>query len=73
LTVKCAEQIGKPHLCVQVDEDHLLEALANDVRRWLREGRFRTLNVFGPREIKRPGIYAITRLLLDRVLIRTGN
>jgi Circularly permutated YpsA SLOG family len=73
LTVKCAEQLGKPHLCVQVDEDHLLEALANDVRRWLREGRFHTLNVAGPRETKRPGIYAITRLLLDWVLIGTGN
>jgi hypothetical protein len=71
--VKCAEQLGKPHLCVQVDEDHLLEALANDVRRWLREGRFHTLNVAGPRETKRPGIYAITRLLLDWVLIGTGN
>jgi hypothetical protein len=73
LTLKCAEQLGKPHLCLQVDEDHLLEALANDVRRWLGEGRFHTLNVAGPRETKRPGIYAITRLLLDRVLIGTGN
>lgn len=73
LTVKCAEQLGKPHLCVQVDEDPSRGAIADDIRRWLREGQFHTLNVAGPRETKRPGIYAITRELLDRVLVGSKN
>lgn len=73
LTVKCAEQLGKPNLCVQVNEDDSLGVIADDIRRWLRVGRFHTLNVAGPRETKRPGIYAITRELLDRVLIDFEN
>ena len=73
LTVKCAEQLGKPHLCVQVDEDPSLGVIADAIRRWLREGQFYTLNVAGPRETKRPGIYAITCKLLDRALIDSGK
>jgi len=74
LTLKCAEQLGKPHLCVQVDDDHhSLELIADGIRQWLRQGQFQTLNVAGPRETKRQGIYAITRQLLDRVLIGFGN
>ncbi len=73
LTLKCAEQLGKPHLCVQVNEDDSLEFIADDIRRWLRAGQFHTLNVAGPRETKRPGIYVITWELLDRVLVGSKN
>lgn len=72
-TVKCAEQLGKQNLCVQVNEDDSLGVISDEIRRWLRVGRFHTLNVAGPRETKRPGIYAITRELLDRVLMDFEN
>jgi Circularly permutated YpsA SLOG family len=38
------------------------------VRRWLRQHRIRVLNVAGPRERKRPGIYREARRLLRAVL-----
>lgn len=63
-TVRFAQTLCKPHLVVQIDE-MALEAAAHNVRAWLVEGRFRTLNVAGPREEKRPGVYAGVLALLD--------
>jgi hypothetical protein len=37
------------------------------LRAWLEAMRVRRLNIAGPRESKRPGIYAATFRLLDRV------
>lgn len=32
---------------------------------WLTEGQFSVLNVAGPREEKRPGVYAYVAVMLD--------
>lgn len=63
-TVRFAQTLRKPHLVVQIDE-MALEAAVQNVRAWLVAGRFRTLNVAGPREEKRPGVYAGVFALLD--------
>lgn len=63
-TVRFAQTLGKPHLVAQLDEP----AQENAVRRirvWLTEGQFGVLNVAGPREAKRPGVYACVATLLD--------
>lgn len=67
LTVKYAEDQDKPYLVVQV-EDH--EA-ASIIIQWIKEVEPSTLNVAGPREEKRPGIYVQTmRLLYDALGMR---
>ena len=71
LTLRYAEELGKPCLYVQADDDQPLDALAEAIRQWLTEGKYHTLNIAGPRETQRKGIYAITRQLLDRALIGT--
>lgn len=65
-TVQLAKSLGKPHLVLQPDsgvrdedEQRLLD--------WLRRESIATLNVAGPRESKRPGIYALVNELLERV------
>ena len=63
-TLRFARTLGKPHLVIQLDELTLDEA-AKQVRVWLGEGRFSTLNVAGPREEKRTGIYPSVIALLD--------
>lgn len=66
-TVHFARTLRKPHLVVQLD-GLALESAVQNVRAWLAEGRFRTLNVAGPREEKRPGVYACVLGLLDACL-----
>ena len=66
-TVRINQTLRKPHLVVQLDE-LALEVAVQNVRAWLAEGRFRTLNVAGPREEKRPGVYACVLRLLDACL-----
>jgi hypothetical protein len=64
-TLQFAERMGKPHLVVQLDQG-IPDELAGRMTEWLIAGKFRTLNVAGPREGKRPGIYALTLSVLDR-------
>jgi predicted Rossmann fold nucleotide-binding protein DprA/Smf involved in DNA uptake len=54
-TVEYAEKRGKPCLVVQLDNAGHLGSL--EVTNWLMEHGIRVLNVAGPRESKRPGIY----------------
>jgi hypothetical protein len=61
-----ALQHGKPCLVVQLD-DGVSEKVCALVLDWLREHAIHTLNVAGPRESKRPGIYRVTLDLLDAV------
>ena len=63
-TVRFAQTLRKPHLVAQLDW-LALEGAVQNIRAWLAEGRFRTLNVAGPREEKRPGVYACVLGLLD--------
>ena len=53
LTVKLARQMGKPCLIVALEEG--IEPTA--FREWLDENQIAVLNVAGPRESKRPGVY----------------
>lgn len=64
-TQQFAERMGKPHLVVQLDQRTPDES-ASRIIEWLIAGKFGTLNVAGPREEKRPGIYALTLSVLDR-------
>ena len=53
LTVKLARQMGKPCRVVALEEG--IEPTA--FREWLDKNRITVLNVAGPRESKRPGVY----------------
>lgn len=63
-TVRFAERMNKPHCVVQLDQSDLGGA-ALQVVEWLKQGKFSTLNIAGPREEKRPGIYALVLAVLD--------
>jgi hypothetical protein len=52
-TVQVAETLGKPYRLVSLDTPIDPEVVA----RWLKERGVHVLNVAGPRESKRPGIY----------------
>lgn len=64
-TVLFAERMGRPNFVVQLDQCVPDEAAARIVQ-WLTAGRFSTVNVAGPREEKRPGVYALALSVLDR-------
>lgn len=64
-TQQFAERMGKSHLVLQLDQC-APDELAGHITEWLIAGKFNTLNVAGPREEKRPGIYAQTLSVLDR-------
>lgn len=70
-TQRFAEDLQKPCLVVQLDAvaqaDEANEANVDRVRAWLATGRVAVLNVAGPRESKRPGIYRQTLEFLDRL------
>lgn len=61
-----AQKRGKPHLVVQLDAGVTAD-VASDVLAWLREYTVKTLNVAGPRESKRPGVYRLTVALLEAI------
>ncbi len=65
-TLSFAQKIGKPHLVIQLDLGVSSENSAS-VLTWLREHSIKTLNVAGPRESKRLGIYRMTGALLEAV------
>jgi hypothetical protein len=67
LTAKCAQALNRPHHVFQLDGVQLA-AVAAQVIAWLEEGRFDTLNVAGPGEQKRPGIYVVVVSVLDACL-----
>ena len=64
LTAEHARQIGKPCLIVQMEAG--LDPAR--FRAWLDEHRIAVLNVAGPRESKRPGVYQTACRLLDTLL-----
>lgn len=63
-TVRFAQTLGKPHLVAQLDE-LAQDSVVRRIRVWLTEGQFGVLNVAGPREEKRPGVYACVAAHLD--------
>jgi hypothetical protein len=68
LTANHARQIGKPCLIVALEEG--IESAA--FRDWLAAHHIQVLNVAGPRESKRPGVYAAACRLLDTLLQNSG-
>jgi hypothetical protein len=62
-TVVLAKALSKPHLVLQLDAG-VGDDKARELQDWLRRHSIATLNLAGPREIKRPGIYELTRKLL---------
>jgi hypothetical protein len=54
-----ARQLEKPSMVVPLDAGATGELVGNTLA-WLHAHRIRTLNVAGPRESKRPGIYGRT-------------
>ncbi len=67
-TLKAAARLAKPCLVVQADRGPA-EILDRQFIEWLNAKSIAKLNIAGPRESKRPGIYAATLDLLDRLLI----
>lgn len=65
-TLRIARARGKPALVLQLDEEAVEGAVAR-VRAWLEQNRVVTLNVAGPRESKRPGIYRRAFELFERI------
>jgi hypothetical protein len=61
-----AQRLKKPSLVVQLDHGVTANVVAQALE-WVRQYEIKTLNVAGPRENKRPGIYRLTRELLDQV------
>lgn len=63
-TLKFAQQFHKPVYIVQLDD---IEDKVMSVLEWLRANRVKTLNVAGPRESKRPGVYRLTLDFMNRL------
>lgn len=61
-----AQRLGKPYLLAPLDAGTLQET-ATVVLGWIRQHTISRLNIAGPRESKRPGIYRMTYELLELV------
>jgi len=66
LTKILALRAGKPLLIIDISRTAVEDA-AKAIRRWVEENAIFVLNVAGPRESQRPGIYRRTRALLELV------
>lgn len=64
LTLECAESYRRPYLVLTLGEADAVDS----ARRWLAKHGVRVLNIAGPRESKRPGIYRSAVSFLDRLL-----
>ncbi len=71
LTTKLAVMMGKPHLIVCLDAQVAGEN-GDLVRTWCADNAISVLNVAGPGERKRPGIYDRSLGFLLAVLVGTG-
>lgn len=72
-TLQFAEQHSKPCLTLQLDQA-VTQSDIDRVHAWLQLNRVWILNIAGPRESKRPCIYAKTYQFLDQLLgIRDGG
>jgi hypothetical protein len=66
LTVEFCQLARKPHLIVQLDEPPSDRAI-EQTRAWLQANVGDTLNIGGPRESKRPGVYRAALGFLERL------
>lgn len=70
-TRRIAERRRMPVRVVQVDAPPA-DAKLDELREWLRVNVVARLNVAGPRESKRPGVYQAARAMLERLLSIPG-
>jgi hypothetical protein len=61
-----AQKLGRPCFIAQLATDPT-DSIAPRIIEWLQVHGIQTLNVAGPRESKRPGIYCLTRELLEAI------
>lgn len=66
-TVSFAQQLNKPFKIVQLDSGDQ-KYTVEQIREWLRTACSGSLNVAGPRESKRPGVYRLSYDFLTRLL-----
>lgn len=67
-TKRIAERLGKPVLVVALDAAlEPIDDLVSQTLDWLRSHSVSTLNIAGPRESKRLGIYALAYAFLSRL------
>jgi len=66
-TARFARTLNKPYRVFQLDQV-ALEKVATELLGWLAQSKFALLNVAGPREEKRPGIYALVFSVLNHCL-----
>ena len=71
-TVVFAEQARKPLLVLALDCQPLPDA-ASALRYWLTCHQPQVLNVAGPRESKRPGVWTLTKALLDMAIPKKAD
>jgi len=67
-TVRFAQTLAKPSLVMQLDQISQ-EMAATMVTSWLRDRQVSSVNIAGPREEKRPGIYRMVLELLELCLL----
>ena len=65
-TLRFAKRFERPYLVFPL-EDAALPGAADCVLAWLQGNRVKVLNVAGPRERKRPGIYQEVVAFLDKL------
>jgi hypothetical protein len=65
-TLRFAQTLHKPHLLLQLDGPDSPNADALTLCEWLLRVQPISLNIAGPREEKRPGIYALSLALLTQ-------
>lgn len=72
LTAEHADALRRPCLTLQLDDGTTSSpaGAAAAIGRWMAKGGYATLNIAGPREQGRPGIYAATTAALDAWLAR---
>ncbi len=66
-TLQFAERHGKPCLTLQLDQA-ITQSDIDRIHAWLQHNKVWILNIAGPRESKRPGIYAKACQFLDLLL-----
>jgi hypothetical protein len=71
-TWRFLNELDKPSYRLQLETD-LDDSVVLDVLAWLERYVIATLNVAGPRESERPGIYAQATRFLDRLLAPSPN
>jgi hypothetical protein len=71
-TVRFAQTLKKPYRVFQLDQLALQE-VTSELVGWLAQPGIVFLNIAGPREEKRPGIYALVFSVLNHCLAKSKN